>query len=222
MLLGARQFFERRGAPTPPLPYDAEVEYIETVSWGAWIDTGIFANASTSFDIVFTGLSGGNFALFGTSNTGATDGAIEVFWYSNFFQFVAPTSNTKSRIISTTQYEYAIGYKTEIIYNNSQISIRRSDGLDTSYAVSPAWYSEYESTRTIVFPGTHRGDNASYMAAIKCYAMKIWNQGALVRDFIPARFTNEQGVSEGAMYDRVSCSLFRNAGTGAFTIGPDK
>lgn len=29
MLLGARQFFERRGAPTPPLPYDAEVDYIE-------------------------------------------------------------------------------------------------------------------------------------------------------------------------------------------------
>ena len=28
MLLGARQFFERRGAPTPPLPYDAEVEWI--------------------------------------------------------------------------------------------------------------------------------------------------------------------------------------------------
>ena len=28
MLLGARQFFGRRGAPTPPLPYDAEVEYV--------------------------------------------------------------------------------------------------------------------------------------------------------------------------------------------------
>lgn len=39
---------------------------------------------------------------------------------------------------------------------------------------------------------------------------------------IAVRFTNEQGVSEGAMYDRVSGQLFRNAGTGAFTIGPDK
>ena len=204
-----------------PLPYDAEVEYLETVSWGAWIDTGIFANAGTSFDIVFTGMDGGNLALFGTSNSGNTNGAIECFWYSNFFQFVAPTSNTTSRIISTTQYEYAIGYKTEIIYNNSQISIRRSDGLDTSYDVSPAWYSEYESTRTIVFPGTHRGVNASYMAAIKCYAMKIWNQGRIVRDYIPVRFTNELGQSEGAMYDRVSGALFCNAGTGSFVIGPE-
>jgi hypothetical protein len=41
-------------------------------------------------------------------------------------------------------------------------------------------------------------------------------------DLISVRFTNEQGVSEGAMYDRVSGAMFRNAGTGAFTIGPDK
>ena len=43
-----------------------------------------------------------------------------------------------------------------------------------------------------------------------------------VRDFIPVRFTNELGQSEGAMYDRVSGQLFRNAGTGSFVIGPDK
>lgn len=38
---------------------------------------------------------------------------------------------------------------------------------------------------------------------------------------IPVRFTNALGQSEGAMYDRVSRKLFRNAGTGTFTIGPD-
>lgn len=46
--------------------------------------------------------------------------------------------------------------------------------------------------------------------------------GELVRDLIPVRFTNENGVSEGAMYDRVTKQLFRNQGTGAFVIGPDK
>ncbi len=39
---------------------------------------------------------------------------------------------------------------------------------------------------------------------------------------VPIRFANEQGVSEGAMYDRVTRQLFRNRGTGAFVIGPDK
>lgn len=41
-------------------------------------------------------------------------------------------------------------------------------------------------------------------------------------DFIPVRFTNELGQSEGAMYDRVSGEFFRNSGTGSFVIGPDK
>ena len=44
----------------------------------------------------------------------------------------------------------------------------------------------------------------------------------IARDFIPVRFTNELGETEGAMFDRVSGQLFRNDGTGAFIIGPDK
>ena len=47
-------------------------------------------------------------------------------------------------------------------------------------------------------------------------------EDSVVRDFIPVRFTNERGETEGAMYDRVSSQLFRNSGTGAFIIGPDK
>lgn len=39
---------------------------------------------------------------------------------------------------------------------------------------------------------------------------------------VSVRFTNENGQSEGAMYDKVSKQLFRNAGTGSFIIGPDK
>lgn len=45
--------------------------------------------------------------------------------------------------------------------------------------------------------------------------------GVIVCDLQPVRFTNENGVSEGAMYDKVSGTLFRNAGTGEFVIGPD-
>lgn len=44
----------------------------------------------------------------------------------------------------------------------------------------------------------------------------------IVRVFVPVRFTNELGVSEGAMYDKVSGQLFRNQGSGSFILGPDK
>lgn len=36
----ARQFFERRAAPTPPLPYDYEVAYIERNCSVPWVDDG--------------------------------------------------------------------------------------------------------------------------------------------------------------------------------------
>ena len=64
--------------------------------------------------------------------------------------------------------------------------------------------------------------------------VKITVQGVLVRDFQPVRFTNENGVSEGAMYDRANPTigmnpdgsarddgLYRNRGTGAFLYGND-
>lgn len=56
---------------------------------------------------------------------------------------------------------------------------------------------------------------------MRVYFCKITSGGDLVRDFQPVRFTNEQGVFEGAMYDRVSGELFRNQGMGAFLYGND-
>ena len=63
--------------------------------------------------------------------------------------------------------------------------------------------------------------NANGAAFMTPGRMKIWTasfstSGTLARDFIPVR---KDGV--GYMYDRVSKTLFANAGTGAFIIGPD-
>ena len=57
---------------------------------------------------------------------------------------------------------------------------------------------------------------------IRIYSCKIYQNGIIVSDFIPVRFINKRGETEGAMFDRVSGQLYRNAGTGAFIIGPDK
>ena len=59
-------------------------------------------------------------------------------------------------------------------------------------------------------------------AKLKVKSIQIKQGGVTVRNFIPVRFTNEFGQTEGAMYDRVSGQLFRNQGTGSFVIGPVK
>lgn len=51
---------------------------------------------------------------------------------------------------------------------------------------------------------------------------RLEGDGRQVLDLIPVRFTNDLGVSEGAMYDKVSGKLFTNQGAGSFIIGPDK
>ena len=61
--------------------------------------------------------------------------------------------------------------------------------------------------------------------------VRIYKNDVLVRDYQPVRFTNEYGVSEGAMYDRANPTvgmnpdgsprtdgLYRNRGTGAFVL----
>jgi hypothetical protein len=49
----------------------------------------------------------------------------------------------------------------------------------------------------------------------------LYHGGALARDYIPVRVGSGAGAV-GYLFDRVSGQLFGNAGTGDFTIGPDK
>ena len=66
-------------------------------------------------------------------------------------------------------------------------------------------------------------ESGQRMAKCKYYGFKVWDaKGMLSFNMVPVRFTNNDGISEGAMYDRVSGLLFRNSGTGQFLIGPDK
>ena len=87
--------------------------------------------------------------------------------------------------------------------------------------LTSAWSSEYVADRTMFIGAVNRGTANKYPGRGLYYGFKMWDSDILVGDFIPVRFTNEQEVSEGAMYDKVSKQLFRNQGTGTFVIGPD-
>ena len=55
------------------------------------------------------------------------------------------------------------------------------------------------------------------MEKTKLYHCKIWNNGALERDFIPCKDPN--GVV--CLYDKVEGKYYYNQGTGDFTAGPE-
>lgn len=70
--------------------------------------------------------------------------------------------------------------------------------------------------------GALLGKNLNYNAAKqKLIEMQIEVNGIVTFDGIPVRFKNQNNVSEGALYDKVTGQLFKNTGTGSFEIGPD-
>ena len=60
--------------------------------------------------------------------------------------------------------------------------------------------------------------NGGNVGSSRIYSAKIYDDGVLVRDYIPVR-RNSDGVL--GMYDLVSGILYTNAGTGTFHAGPD-
>lgn len=206
---GARQFFERRGAPTPPLPYDAEVEYLESTGT-QWLNTGIpisgggkIFNATASF--------------VGSSNRvyGAIQGFNNEWWTDTGLTPKSALSfDTTGNVFYTVESCTVPGRKYAIV-----------DGVEVATGITTTSVT-LSGLKYVLFAQVNASSTPTSVqlfgkCKVKHFSIKS-PDGVLLIDFIPVRFTNELGQSEGAMYDRVSGALFRNAGTGAFTIGPDK
>ena len=199
MMLGARI-----GAWSPnraPLPYDAEVEYLESTGT-QWIDSLCKSTIMLEFSVKldnskmskptktlgYFGTKGHWGNHFGTYRVGAT-----IFYVRPNWRYIG------------TQLGMIEAYcGLDSITINGAICNKGPDSGNT-----------YGGNIEIF-----RGKDGC--SEIKMYSMQIYDKGVsadgtLVRDYIPVR----KGTV-GYLYDRVSGQLFGNAGTGAFVIGPDK
>lgn len=204
----------RRG---PKLPYDAEVEYLESTGT-QWIDTGYVYNADSKFvcDAMLMSVPSDTFAvMFGALQN-----------YSGVFIALNNTvpiqarfgANSVGNIVSDLSVQNAVGVRHKYELSARRLAI--DDDVFTRSGFTP--YTVNRSIWLCSCNDSYSGNLNRRPCSLRVYAFAIYNGDVLVRDFIPVRFTNELGQSEGAMYDRVSGQLFRNAGTGAFVIGPDK
>lgn len=200
--------------PTERMPYDAEVEYLESTGT-QYIDTGIIPTIDTSAEL----------------------DVMEVSWVGWAVMLGSATSdnNADSWYFRTggagPEYSFRIDGKAIDNAINVPIGIRFMASVNKAF-MSVAGITKvvgataYSSTPTLslwLFACNLNGrawTNRLYKGRI--YSCRIYDAGTIMRDFQAVRFTNELGQSEGAMYDRVSGQFFLNAGTGAFIIGPDK
>lgn len=191
-----------------PLPYDAEVEYIEGTGT-QWIDTGVLANDRTVARIRFIATEYTSSVFFG--NYLGNGHLFNFFIRGNNWSYF----QLKSSTIQTTSFG-SLNMVLNVELGNNYIKDLDTDtevisGASQSGLVSDATLKWFYYDRSSIVSG--KG---------KIYSTVILDGADLIRNLVPVRFTNENGVSEGALYDRVSGQIFRNAGTGAFVIGPDK
>ena len=196
------------------LPYDAEVEYLQNTGLTQFVDTGIVPDTGFRVNSRITPLdvSVGDKWLIGAWNSGARYYPVYMYpvgrWGGGYGVYFQGSTVAVAGTPIEMDVEYTASYQIVMIDGTVVQQFAKSGYSGTS-------------ARSVYLFGLNDGSRNVSSFLARMGATKIWMNGALVRDFVPVRFTNSNGQSEGAMYDRVSRKLFRNAGTGAFTIGPD-
>ena len=227
-MTSARQIYlgSRRG---PALPYDAEVEYLESqtcnTSESAYIlfppnysdigGIGFYVSSWVSTDYI-----GAN--PLGRSNTSEVSNVYSKYSFiaaSNYFVVSGSISGNGNWGLSQKHYGELewdtritkLGDRTLILRKNGSTVFSDERRVTTPFSMSDGAYFRINSPQW----------NNATMARQRIRRIVMYEYDSMVTDMIPVRFTNELGQSEGAMYDRVSGQLFRNSGTGAFGFGTD-
>lgn len=198
------------------LPYDAEVEYIESDGY-AFINTGLKIASNIQFDFsLYLGQPQGNKWFFGgrtSSSAGNMMCQLDINenkrydWRYGNGTNASTSSNTlvygAHRIHNTTAARSLVITNPNTTYTLTRTASTFSTNVDFMLFTAKLSEDAVPTTGTL---------------GMKFYSGKMYSGGTLVRDYIPVR---KNGV--GYLYDKVSKTLFGNAaGTGSFTYGNDK
>lgn len=180
------------------LPYDAEIEYLES-SGNQYIDTGVVLDATMTVRVLYDYIRPG--FVFGARN----DQRVEY-----------------SGVTNESTGDYDIRYGNKILYKQTSIPPGINDVVISptgvvlnGKTVSVATYGDmFFSGHCFLFTINQGGSPHSGLWAVnRIRRFSIEN----IIDLIPVRVGNV-----GYMYDKVSKQLFGNAGTGEFILGPDR
>ena len=223
MMLGART----AAWSGKTLPYDAEVEWLENGD-GAFLKTGVSIGVDSEINLEFKYsapyVSGYPYwkLCHGFRNYDAQGGKgksqfmINYNYTDKMLAFDASNANPNTAAATADEFHDVKGVVSEDLsasfYIDGLLMFTRKISVIIPDEV---WLFRGNDTHASSY-STARHQRTSVKMA------RIVSMGSVLFDAIPVRFTNESGVSEGAMFDRVSGKLFRNAGTGAFIVGPDK
>jgi hypothetical protein len=194
------ELLNRRREMGSHLPYDAEVEYIETKNSSQFIDTGIYASKDLSFYVDWENQNaGGN--PYGNAFGDSTSGGYRV---SKAYGGMVIIKGQFTNQGFGTAGRHVVSYDGEgHIYVDGSL-------------VKTFTPSDFTPNFTIILFGARNNRTGSMQQGMgnnRMYRCTFGN----VADFIPVR----KGT-EGYMYDTVRQQLFAATNGTTFTAGPDK
>ncbi len=192
--------YSRRELMSFKLPYDAEIEYLESTS-KQYINTGktFKSNIRVVFSVIYTQTVTQYYQTWGLNRSG-----YEVLWGGGHFLF-GGKKITYSNPVKDTEYEYDYDFTAgKMVAKINNTIVQSTSGTQPN--ASEAMY---------IFAMNYKGTRYYYKA--KHGEFKLYENGVIALDLIPVRVGNV-----GYMYDKVSKQLFGNAGIGSFVLGPDK
>ena len=181
-----------------------KLEYIQS-SGNQWINTGFTPKSTTrvKMSAKFLGGTTGS-ALFGArSEPSGVD--------SKSFTLFVVSQKPRSDYFGSSKFGAQTVSASQVKIDwNKNVCMIDSDTI-THTATSAA------SNQVLYIFAVNTAGSATFPASMQLYSCAIYDNGTLVRDFIPCK--NASGAV--GLYDTVGRQFYANAGTGTFTAGPE-
>lgn len=180
-----------------------QLEYIQSTGT-QYIDTGVVPNQDTKVDTIFTMNDYSGKAIYGSRiayNNRTFSAMLSGADNNSSFQY---NNEAKANDIA-----YQNGTRYHIIQDKNNLYI--NDVLKQTFT-----YSNYTCPGNLYLFAVNQNGSIPFYGKISVSFFKIYDNGTLVRDFIPCK--NNSNVV--GMYDLVNDMFYANQGTGTFTAGP--
>ena len=189
-----------------------EYEFIGTLG-DAYIDTGFKPNNNTRCDVEFDYLPITDDQWF----FGARDGRNK-----NAFGFMCTNRNYRSDYENQTSTISASGFQGSSLYNNIRVNKNKDScqviGNDPGVNDLTVNHNSatFQSMYTLYIFGMNQGTSSSYAIDTVIKSFKLYDNGTLIRDFVPAM---ENKTEKVGMFDKISFTFFEAQGSGKMYVG---
>ena len=195
---------------------DAYLDYVES-DGSQYVDTGVEASAGTKteFKMRWTSAPATDWMFLGARANSNNNRFFYLYTYSKYFYYGFGSSRgyVSPNFIPATGTDYT--FSVELTGDrqwNAEVS-----GNSSSYHhdCSSSTEALHSGINIYAFACNDNGAGVSMHSKARCYALKIWKDGVMERDFVPCRKNGEAGL-----YDKVSNSIFVSKGSKPLIAGP--